>query len=87
MRVLLLATNTETEPYPVFPLGMAVVASALAAAGHTVKQLDCLALSNDFRKIRAACRCFRPDAVGISLRNLDNVDSLTPGSQIGRAHV
>lgn len=87
MRVLLLATNTETDPYPVFPLGMAVVASALAAAGHTVKQLDCLALGNDFRKIREGCRCFRPDAVGISLRNLDNVDSLTPGSHWALDHV
>jgi len=76
MRVLLIATNTELEPYPVFPLGMAVIASALSAAGHEVRQADCLALgSHD--AVRDICRGFRPQAVGISVRNLDNVDSLT----------
>lgn len=77
MRVLLLATNTEIEPYPVFPLGMAVIAGALAHAGHEVRQMDCLAIGGDRERIRALCREFRPQAVGISLRNVDNVDSLS----------
>lgn len=76
MRVLLIATNTETEPYPVFPLGMAVVARALEQAGHEVRQLDALAGGTPER-IGAVCREFAPEAVGISVRNLDNVDSLT----------
>ena len=37
-RIFLLSTNTMIEPYPVYPLGMAVVASALTSAGHTVRQ-------------------------------------------------
>ena len=33
MRVLFLAVNTEEEPYPVYPLGLSVMAAAAAAAG------------------------------------------------------
>lgn len=77
MRVLLIATNTETEPYPVFPLGMAVIASALSSAGHDVHQVDCLASGGGHEEVRRFCRDFTPEAVGISLRNVDNVDSLT----------
>lgn len=78
MRILLLATNTEEEPYPVFPLGMAVVAQALIKAGHHVKQIDFLSRAYDDAALNAVIRSFVPDAVGISLRNIDNVDSLTP---------
>ena len=77
MRVLLIATNTEVEPYPVFPLGMAVLASALMSFGHDVRQLDCLALGGDREIIRSVCNEFRPQVIGFSLRNVDNVDSLT----------
>lgn len=77
MRVLLIATNTEVEPYPVFPLGMAVLASALISSGHDVRQLDCLALGGDRKKIQSLCTEFRPQVIGFSLRNVDNVDSLT----------
>lgn len=77
MRVLLIATNREIEPYPVFPLGMALVANALASAGHEVRQLDCLALGGGRERIRSLCSEFRPEAVGFSVRNVDNVDSLT----------
>ncbi len=42
MRVLLLATNKEVEPYPTYPLGMSVLATALQAHGHEVRQVDML---------------------------------------------
>ena len=42
-KILLISTNTTTEPYPVYPLGMSVIATALTQAGHTVKQFDFLA--------------------------------------------
>ena len=77
MRVLLIATNTEVEPYPVFPLGMAVLANALISSGHDVRQLDCLALGGDRKIIRTLCTDFHPQIIGFSLRNVDNVDSLT----------
>ena len=77
MRILLIATNSEIEPYPVFPLGMAVIANALITAGHDVRQMDCLALGGGHEEIRCMCREFCPEVVGFSVRNVDNVDSLT----------
>ena len=40
-RVFFISCNTATDPYAVYPLGMAVVAGALIAAGHQVEQYDC----------------------------------------------
>jgi lipid biosynthesis B12-binding/radical SAM protein len=77
MRVLLIATNREVEPYPVFPLGMAVIASTLSSAGHEVRQWDCLTFGTDQAALRSVCDEFRPQVVGFSVRNVDNVDSLT----------
>lgn len=76
-KVFLLATNTTTEPYPVYPLGMAVVARALADAGHEVRQFDFLASGRDAAGLENAIRRFSPDCVGLSLRNIDNVDSFS----------
>ncbi len=75
MRVLLLAANDVTEPYPVFPLGMACLAGALERAGHEVRQLD--ALSGGNAEAAAAIASFDPEVLGISLRNIDNTDSFT----------
>jgi hypothetical protein len=41
-KVFLLSTNSMTDPYPVYPLGMALVASSLTSAGHQVRQFDFL---------------------------------------------
>jgi lipid biosynthesis B12-binding/radical SAM protein len=76
-RVFLLSTNTITEPYPVYPLGMAVVASALSSEGHRVKQFDFLAEKGARDKLGNAIRSFKPDVVGVSIRNIDSVDSFT----------
>lgn len=74
-RVLLISSNTAVDPYPVYPLGMAVVAGALQATGHQVQQYDCLAFGEDSLAERLAE--FAPDLISISLRNIDNVDSLS----------
>jgi lipid biosynthesis B12-binding/radical SAM protein len=74
-RVFLLSSNTTVDPYPVYPLGMAVVAGALAAAGHEIRQYDCLADGADSDALQLALRAFAPDLISISLRNIDNVDS------------
>ena len=74
-RIFLLSCNVTTEPYPVYPLGMAVVASALQGAGHQVRQFDYLASGRSEEKLREALRVFAPDFVCLSLRNIDNVDS------------
>ncbi|MEJ7811251.1 MAG: radical SAM protein [Gemmatimonadaceae bacterium] len=73
-RVLLVSTNREQQPFPVVPNGVACVASALEAEGHDVRVLDlCFARDPD-SAARAAARAFRPDVIGVSVRNIDNSD-------------
>jgi len=76
-RVFLLSANTMTEPYPVYPLGMAIVASALVSAGHHVRQFDLLNEDRSYARLHRAIQEFNPDFVGISMRNIDNVDSFS----------
>ena len=58
-RVFLLSSNISTDPYPVYPLGMAIVAGALQQAGHTVQQFDFLVNSSwrHFNRTMSVCRC------------------------------
>ncbi|MDR2018078.1 MAG: lipid biosynthesis B12-binding/radical SAM protein [Syntrophobacterales bacterium] len=76
-RIFFISSNTMTVPYPVYPLGMAMVASALDLAGHKVMQFDFLAEESSCYRLDTALRTFIPDIVGISLRNIDTVDSFT----------
>ncbi|MFO7766675.1 MAG: lipid biosynthesis B12-binding/radical SAM protein [Pelovirga sp.] len=76
-RIFILSSNTTVDPYPVYPLGMAVVAGILTSAGHQVMQHDCLAQGSDPRLLQEKIRCFSPDLIALSLRNIDNVDSFS----------
>jgi len=76
-RVLLISTNRATTPYVVYPLGMAVVAGALNKLGYQVKQLDMLATAEDKGRLQQVVEEFRPDFICLSLRNIDNVDSIS----------
>ncbi len=76
-RILLVSSNVAKEPFPVYPLGLAMIASALKAAGHTVDQFDFLAAGESEEALRERNRVFAPDHICISLRNLDDCDSLT----------
>lgn len=62
---------------PVYPLGLSMVAAALAGQGHQVEQFDFLAAGQSLDLLRARIRAFAPGYVGIGIRNLDNCDSLT----------
>jgi len=75
MKVLLISCNPVVAPYPVYPLGMSVIAAALARAGHAVRQFDMLANGFSHDALRAAVADASPDMVGISFRNLDNVNA------------
>jgi len=82
MRVLLISVNRERDPYPVAPLGLGYVAAALRAAHHEPRVLD-LCFSDDVRaEIEGAVREFKPQAVGLGLRNLDNVSMVAPVSYL-----
>ncbi|WP_321491744.1 lipid biosynthesis B12-binding/radical SAM protein [uncultured Desulfobacter sp.] len=80
-KIFLISANTTQEPLPVYPIGMALVDAALKAKGHETEQFDLL---YDMEKghvgLEQALRAFGPDIIGISIRNIDNVDSLSPDS-------
>jgi radical SAM superfamily enzyme YgiQ (UPF0313 family) len=71
MRILLISLNTVDLPFPVFPLGVAYLRDAVAAAGHEVELFDCLIDADDTLDERL--RRLAPDVVAFSLRNVDNV--------------
>src|SRR5258707_3037544 len=75
-RVLLVSTNRERQPYPVVPNGLACVASALDAAGHRVRFLDLCFSRDPIATARSAAADFRPDIIGVSVRNIDNSDAI-----------
>ncbi|MGD2055242.1 MAG: cobalamin-dependent protein [Gammaproteobacteria bacterium] len=72
MRVLLVSANRERIPDPIFPLGLAYVAAATRQAGHVVEVADLCFDRAPLRTLGSRVRRFRPDLVGLSLRNVDN---------------
>jgi radical SAM superfamily enzyme YgiQ (UPF0313 family) len=82
MKVLLVATNTLMEPYPVYPLGLDYVAAAISGK-HQVRISD-LNGKAGLEGLKAAITDFSPDAIGLSLRNIDNTDTTDPRGFIGQ---
>ncbi len=78
MNILLISANLIKVPYPVFPLGMDVVASVLRKAGHSVRQIDPVVDEHSLADMDRLLD-MEPEVAGVSIRNIDNVDS-TDGS-------
>lgn len=76
MKILLISANVASTPYYVYPLGLGMVASALKTAGHKVRQIDFLQNNMSLELIDKEIQSFSPDLVGISMRNIDNVNLL-----------
>jgi len=76
MKVLLVATNRMMTPFPVYPIGVDYVATALRGR-HEVRVLD-LACDGAEDALMSACRSFAPDVVGLSIRNIDNSEAESP---------
>ena len=74
--MLLVSANTEKQPYPVVPNGLACVASALEAAGHDVRFADLCFASDPAAAAAQSAAEFAPDVVGVSVRNIDNSDAI-----------
>ena len=59
---------------PTMPVGAAHVAGAARHRGHEVELLDLFWEEDPARVARQRVESFNPDAVGISMRNVDNTD-------------
>jgi radical SAM superfamily enzyme YgiQ (UPF0313 family) len=78
MRVLLVSANTEKITMPTVPLGLGLVAAATRQAGHEVDFLDLMFETDPERSLRDRIADFRPGALGLSIRNIDDQDLQSP---------
>ncbi len=80
MRVLIISANRNIYPEPVMPAGACIVAEAAQRHGHDVKLLDLMFERDPVRAVRRAIKRYRPDATGVSIRNIDNNDISGPAA-------
>lgn len=71
---LLVSVNQVMEPYPVYPLGVAHLLGALQQAGHRADHFDLLA-HGGLEGLAAKLADSSFDLIGLSIRNLDTLDS------------
>ena len=74
MKILLISTNRNNLPMPVMPIGACIVAHAAESAGHTVYFLDLMFARDHLAETESALTHWKPDVVGLSVRNIDNND-------------
>ncbi len=87
-KLLLVSANIFAVPYPVYPLGLSYIASYLKSGleNYEIKIFDFIADDKD--KFIDFINEFKPDHVGISLRNVDDVNSYTQNNFIeGYKHI
>jgi radical SAM superfamily enzyme YgiQ (UPF0313 family) len=77
MKILLISSNRESRPDPVAPIGLACLAGHLKREGFTVDVLDLCFVDDLSETIRRKKKAFQPDAIGLSIRNVD--DTIYPG--------
>ena len=78
MRVLLISANTEQINILPLPLGLNCVAVATRSAGHDVELVDLMTEKDTQSGIKEAIEGFRPDIIGISVRNIDDQEMENP---------
>jgi radical SAM superfamily enzyme YgiQ (UPF0313 family) len=74
MKVLMISENRCRDNLIPFPLGIACVASAARQAGFEVSCLDLMFSDDPIADTIERVRSFKPNCVGLSLRNIDNQD-------------
>lgn len=70
LKILLISANTCATPYVVYPLGLSHVAASLVKAGHSIEIADC---ATDAGPLTEKIRLYAPDIIGVSLRNIDDI--------------
>lgn len=85
MNILLVSSNICVEPFAVYPLGMSVIASVLTNAGHHVTQFDIL--PGGMEGLEALLKEKAFDLIGLSIRNIDTVNSRGNAHDIIRTHL
>jgi radical SAM superfamily enzyme YgiQ (UPF0313 family) len=78
MRVLLISANTERMSLLPLPLGLACVAAACRKAGHEVVLLNLMFEGDTGQTIAKCIEDFRPEVIGISVRNIDDQNMADP---------
>ncbi|MCF8110986.1 MAG: radical SAM protein [Desulfobacteraceae bacterium] len=74
----MISANTEQINVPVLPVGMAGVAASVQQAGHEVKILNLMSSGHVKGFFDDALTGFRPDVIGISVRNIDDQNMASP---------
>jgi len=76
--VLLLSSNTEKITMIPLPLGLGLLAAAARREGHLVELVDLMAEEDNRQTIIEAISSFRPDVIGVSVRNIDDQNMARP---------
>jgi radical SAM superfamily enzyme YgiQ (UPF0313 family) len=82
MRVLLISSNRRSDALAAPPIGVCYIAGAAEAAGHDVRVVDLCFKRNIKEALRNSISDFAPQVIGVSVRNIDNVNLLFPVSYL-----
>jgi len=74
----LIAANTELMNMTVLPLGLGCIARAAQEANHEIELLNLMARDDVRKVLETTIRTFQPEAVGISVRNIDDQEMVAP---------
>lgn len=75
---MLVSANTERSNLLPLPLGLISVCLATQRAGHEVKLVDLMAEDDGRSAVREAIVSFKPEIIGISVRNIDDQNMEKP---------
>ncbi|MBC8487910.1 MAG: radical SAM protein [Bacteroidetes bacterium] len=73
-KILLISANQFTVPYPVYPLGLSYISSYLQTRLHDYDIRIFDLVLNNIDELIKSLKKFKPDYIGISLRNIDDVN-------------
>ena len=87
MRILLIATNRHNrwmskEEVRPLPIGLAYVAAYIDLKHHSLRVLDLMFSEDYLSETEQVVKEFKPQLIGISLRNLDNGSYINPQSAL-----